>query len=64
MTTDWGYEKSILRSTYIATGRPTVEYAEAAWLQRVSLSMMEKLEMHQRYAGRVITGQIQIQENR
>ena len=57
-STDWGYEKYILRSAYIAMGRSTVEYAAAAWLQWVLISTMEKLEMCQRYAGRAITGQI------
>ena len=42
-STDCGYEISILRSTYIAISRPTVEYAAAAWLPRVWLSMMQKL---------------------
>ena len=37
-------QKSTLWSTYIATGRSTVEYAGAAWLPWVSLSRMEKLE--------------------
>ena len=55
---DWGYEKSILRSTYIATGRSNVEYAAAAWLPWVSISTLGKLEMCQRYAGRAITGQM------
>ena len=53
-STDWGNEKS----TYIATGRSTVEYAAVAWLPWVSLSTMEKQEMCQRYAGRAITGQV------
>ena len=44
--------------SYIATGRVTVKYTAAAWLPWVSISMMEKLEMCQRYAGRAITGQI------
>ena len=54
----WGYEKSILRSAYKATGRSTVENAAAAWLPWVSILTMEKLEMFQRYAGRAITRQI------
>ena len=41
-STDWGYEKSILRSAYIATGWTTGEYAAAAWLPLVSMSTMEK----------------------
>ena len=56
--TDWGYEKSILRSTYIATGRSTVEYAAAAWQPCVSLSTMGKLKMCHRYAEKVITRQM------
>ena len=43
-STDRGYEKSILRSAYIATDRSTDEYVAAAWLPWVSISMMEKLE--------------------
>ena len=49
-----------IRSTYIATGRTTVEYAAAEWLPWVLLSTMETLEMCQRYAGRAITGQIKM----
>ena len=36
-STDWGYEKSFLRSTYIATDRSTVKYAAAALLPWVSI---------------------------
>ena len=57
-STDWGYDKSIIRSTYIATGRSTVVYAAAAWLPCASFSTKEKLEMCQRYIRREITGQI------
>ena len=56
--TDLGCEKSILQSTYIATGKSTVEYAAVAWIPWVSLSTMEKLKMCQRYSGWPITGQI------
>ena len=58
--TDWGYQKSTIRSTYVATGRSTVECAAAAWLPWVSLSTMERLEMCQRYAGGAITGQLKM----
>ena len=57
-STDRGYEKSIVRYTYIVMGRSTVEYAAAAWLPWASHSTMEKLEMCQRYARRAITSQI------
>ena len=57
-STDWGYEKSILWSTYIATGRLTVKYTATAWLPWVFISTMEKLKMSHRYAGRAITRQI------
>ena len=57
-STDWGYEKSVLLSTYIATAGPTVMYAAAALLPWVSASTMDKLEMCQRYAVRTVTGQI------
>ena len=56
--TDGGHEKYILWSTCIATERSNVEYAAAAWLPWVSISMMEKLEMCQKYAGRAIIRQI------
>ena len=35
-TTEWGYDKDTLRSTYIATGRSSVEYAAAAWMPWIS----------------------------
>ena len=59
-STDWGYEKSIIRSFYIATGRSKFVFATATWLSMpwVSISTMEKLEMCQRCAGRTITGQL------
>ena len=60
VSTDWGYDKSILLSTYIDMGGSTVEYAAVHWLPWVSISMMEKLEMCQRYAGRAITSQIKM----
>ena len=50
-TTEWGYDKSTLRSTYIATGRSSVEYAAAAWLPWISPATMGKLETCQRFAG-------------
>ena len=43
-STGWDYEKSILRSTYVATRRSTVECASEAWLPWVSLSTMKMLE--------------------
>ena len=52
------HEMFILRCTYIATGRSTVEYVAAARLTWVSLSTLERLDMCQRYAERVISGQI------
>ena len=57
-STDWGYEKSMSRSTCIAKGRSTAEDTAAAWLPLVSITTTEKLEMCQWYAGKVITGQI------
>ena len=57
-STDWGYMKSIFQSSYIATGRSTVEYAAVSWLPWISNSTMKRMEMRQRNAGRAITGQI------
>ena len=59
-STDWGYDKSTLRFSYIAMDRSAVEYTAAAWLPWDSLSTMEKQEMCQRYAGRAITGQVKM----
>ena len=59
-SSDLGYDKSFLRSTYIATGRSTIEYAAAACLPLVLFSTMAKLKMCQRYAGMAITGQIKM----
>ena len=53
---DWGYDKQLLRSTYIATGRSCIEYAAAGWAPWISKTNLEKLETAQRYAGRAITG--------
>ena len=55
-----GVDRLRLRSSYLATGRSNVECAAAAWLQLVSLSTIEKVEMCQRYAGRAIIGQVKI----
>ena len=54
VSTYWGYEKSTLRPTYIATDRSIVENAAAAWLPWVSLSKMDNHEMCQRYTGKAI----------
>ena len=53
---DWGYEKQILRTTYLATGRSVIEYGTPAlhpWLSKSSLELLEKA---QRFAGRTICG--------
>ena len=57
---NWGYEKFTLWPTYIATGKLTVKHAAAAWLPWATHSMMKRLKMCQRYAGRAITGQVKI----
>ena len=55
---DWGYLKPNLRSTYLAIGRSTLDYAGAAWQPWLSKTVLEKLERTQRFAGRNITGQL------
>ena len=50
--------KFTLRSTYIATGRSTVEYVAVPRLPGFLLSTLVKLVMCQRYAGGAITGQV------
>ena len=54
--TDWGYEKQILRTTYLATGRSVIEYGSPAWHPWLSKSSLEHLEKAQRFAGRTICG--------
>lgn len=44
VSTDWGYDKQTLRSTYIAIGRSVLEYAAAAWLHWASYSTVNRLE--------------------
>ena len=56
--TDWGYEKEVLRGTYIAVGRSVIEYAAPAWIPWTSKTNLENLEAAQRYAARAVTGQL------
>jgi len=52
--TDWGYEKEVLRGTYIAVGRSVIEYAAPAWIPWISKTNLAA----QRYAARAVTGQL------
>ena len=61
--TDWGYDKATLRSTYLAIGRTTMDYAGAAWQPWLSKTSFEKLESAQRFAGRIITGHLKTTPN-
>ena len=61
--TDWGYDKATLRSTYLAIGRTTMNYAGAAWQPWLSTTSFEKLESAQRFAGRIITGHLKTTPN-
>ena len=56
--TDWGYEKEVLRGTYIAVGRSVIEYAAPAWIPWISKTNLENLEAAQRYAARAVTVQL------
>ena len=58
-STDWGYEKTTLRATYIAAVRSIAEYAAAAWMPWASSTTIEHIEKSQLFAGRTIAGLIQ-----
>ena len=53
--TDWGYNKAMLKGTYLAIGRSTMVYAAAAWQPWLSNTGFEKLKATQS-AARAITG--------
>ena len=61
--TDWGYDKATLRSTYLAIGRTTMDYAGAAWQPWLSKTSFEQLESAQRFTGRIITGHLKTTPN-
>jgi hypothetical protein len=54
--TDWGYEKELLRTTYIAMFGSVIEYGSPAWMPWVTATDLKELEMVQREAARKITG--------
>ena len=45
---DWGYEKTTLRSAHIANGRAIAEYARPAWHPWLSRTGLEKIEKAQK----------------
>jgi len=56
--TEWGFEITNLRATYIALCRSCIEYAAAGWAPWLSKTTKEKLEAAQRFACRAITGMV------
>jgi len=53
---DWGWEKKMMRSTYVALVRSVLMYGAAAWTPWLSETEWGKLEAVQREAARCITG--------
>jgi len=56
--TEWGFDISNLRASYIALGRSCIEYAAAGWAPWTSHTTRQKLEASQRFACRAITGMV------
>jgi hypothetical protein len=52
----WGCAAGDLRSVYVAYVRSCAEYGGAAWLPMAAPTNIDKLEVQQRAAARVITG--------
>ena len=53
---DWGRDSSNLKSVHVTYTQPVGQYAIGAWGPFASKSNMDKLEVRQREAARVITG--------
>ena len=53
----WGWRKENLRRVYIATQRSVLDYAAAAWQPWLSATQLNKLEVAQNKALRLVTGQ-------
>ena len=54
--TNWGCKKDDLRSLYIGFLRSSIEYAAAGWINNISDTNLQALEIEQNKASRVITG--------
>lgn len=57
--TDWGWRKEGLKTLYTTFCRGKMMYAPAAWQPWLSKTQVEKLEVTQNKALRLITGQLQ-----
>ena len=53
----WGWRKEQLRRVYLAAQRSVLDYAAAAWQPWLSDSQLNKLEVAQNKALRIVTGQ-------
>jgi len=53
---DWGWNKDLLRATYVALVRSVLLYGSAAWAPWVARSVWERVERVQMEAARVIGG--------
>ena len=53
---DWGQDSSSMRSVHVTYTQPVGQYAIGAWGPFTSKSNMNKLEVRQREAARIITG--------
>ena len=53
---EWGWNKRLLRSTYVSLVRSNLLYGSAAWAPWVSKTLWEKVEGAQLKAARVIAG--------
>ena len=54
---EWGWKKRNLRSVYLAMQRSVMDYAAPAWQPWISKTQMNKLEVAQNKALRLISGQ-------
>jgi hypothetical protein len=53
---DWGWDRKLMRQTYLTVVRPIIMYGATAWTPWVSDTGLEELEKVQREAARAITG--------
>ena len=55
-TKEWGWKKKSLRPVFLATQRSVLDYASPAWQPYLSNTQMDRLEVAQNKALRLITG--------
>ena len=53
---EWGWRKQSLRTVFLATQRSVIDYASPAWQPYISATQMDKLDVAQNKALRLITG--------